>query len=53
LVSQLPARCYRPDDLNDALAALWTAERIAAGIARRIPDENVLDRLQLEMAIWA
>jgi predicted RNase H-like nuclease len=31
------------DDLLDALAALWTAERAVRGIARRIPEEKQRD----------
>lgn len=42
------------DDLNDAMAALWTAERIAAGVAASIPpDDPRRDRFDLPMEMWA
>jgi predicted RNase H-like nuclease len=42
------------DDFLDACAALWTAERIYRGIARRIPkaEESEHDGRGLDMAIW-
>ena len=42
------------DDFLDACAALWTAERIYRGIARRIPnaEEPEYDERGLDMAIW-
>lgn len=41
------------DDINDAFAALWTADRILGGTSRRIPDVAPLDRhgLRMEM-VW-
>jgi predicted RNase H-like nuclease len=42
------------DDINDALAALWTAERIAAATAERIPsDPEPRDAVGLPMRMWA
>jgi predicted RNase H-like nuclease len=53
LVEQLRGSAYKPDDLNDALAALWTAERIHLREAQLIPAEPARDRLGLKMQIWA
>jgi predicted RNase H-like nuclease len=44
---------FRRDDLNDALAALWTARRIARGTARRMPRINEFDGRGLRMEIAA
>lgn len=41
------------DDLNDAFAALWTAERIVAGTAMRIPEVVEVDATGLPMEMWA
>jgi predicted RNase H-like nuclease len=41
------------DDVLDAFAALWTAERIARGQAVSIPDPPALDACGLPMAITA
>jgi predicted RNase H-like nuclease len=40
------------DDIQDALAALWTAERIVVGTAIVIPDPPPLDSAGLRMEIW-
>jgi predicted RNase H-like nuclease len=40
------------DDVLDALAALWTAERLASGKAERIPDRTEVDRVGLRMEMW-
>jgi predicted RNase H-like nuclease len=40
------------DDYLDALAALWTAERICQGTAKRIPDNVECDPRGLDMAMW-
>jgi predicted RNase H-like nuclease len=40
------------DDIYDAFAALWTAERIYRGIARVIPDPPDIDSSGLPMGIW-
>jgi len=44
--------CAR-DDILDAFAALWTAERIVRGIASRIPNLPKVDSFGLSMAIVA
>jgi predicted RNase H-like nuclease len=41
------------DDILDAFVALWTAERIAAGIARKIPSAPQQDKFKLRMEIAA
>jgi len=53
LVRQMRGCAYKPDDLNDALAALWTAERIQSGAAQLVPAEPPRDRLGLRMEMWA
>jgi predicted RNase H-like nuclease len=40
------------DDFLDACAALWTAERIHRGVAKRVPNPGECDALGLDMAIW-
>jgi predicted RNase H-like nuclease len=40
------------DDINDAFAALWTAERILAGTACVIPDRPPKDAAGLRMEMW-
>ena len=44
---------YEPDDLNDALAALWTAERIFAGTATLVPPNPTFDHLGIKMQMSA
>ncbi len=39
------------DDILDAFAALWTAERIYIGIAVKIPSLTFLDSQELPMPI--
>jgi predicted RNase H-like nuclease len=41
----------KDDDLLDAMAALWTAERIAAGTASRIPEVPEVDSEGLAMTM--
>jgi predicted RNase H-like nuclease len=53
LVQQLQGSAYKPDDLNDALAALWTAERIHSREAQQVPAEPPRDRFGLKMEMWA
>lgn len=48
----LRKHCGR-DDLVDACAAAWTAERILSGKAVRFPRLPDLDEIGLDMAIWA
>jgi len=43
---------FAPDDLNDAFAALWTARRIAAGQASRLPERPDVDARGLRMEMW-
>ncbi|MCJ2086451.1 DUF429 domain-containing protein [Methylobacterium sp. E-005] len=52
-VRQLPVglRVGR-DDFLDACAALWTARRISAGLAERLPEQLDLDSRGLDQAIW-
>jgi predicted RNase H-like nuclease len=40
------------DDIADAFAALWTAERISNGIANRLPAAQVTDSCGVPMNIW-
>jgi predicted RNase H-like nuclease len=40
------------DDVHDACAALWTAQRIQTNTARSIPDPPPRDPTNLQMAIW-
>ena len=40
------------DDINDAFAALWTAQRINLGTAEVIPDPPEIDPLGLRMGMW-
>jgi predicted RNase H-like nuclease len=47
------ARNYKRDDLTDACAAAWTAERILKKTAIRFPELSVVDDHGIEMAIWA
>ncbi|MGI9408207.1 MAG: DUF429 domain-containing protein [Hyphomicrobiaceae bacterium] len=42
-----------PDDLLDACAAAWTAERIHNGSAIQFPDEPLTDGHGIPMTIWA
>jgi len=47
-----PAGQVADDDIYDAFAALWTAERILIGTAKSIPDQPEIDPLGLPMAMW-
>jgi predicted RNase H-like nuclease len=40
------------DDVADAFAALWSADRILRGAASRLPPEIVPDVLGFPMNIW-
>jgi len=51
LWARVQGRGCRPDDLNDAFAALWTAVRIARGSARRRPQTMETDEHGLRMEI--
>lgn len=52
LVASVPRRLAAADDVVDALAALWSAERIAAGRAGSLPSPPAVDSAGLQMAIW-
>lgn len=52
LVRSVPAREAATDDVLDALAALWSAGRIAAGCAGSLPSPVVPDATGLPAAIW-
>jgi predicted RNase H-like nuclease len=39
------------DDILDAFAALWTAERITSGVAVTLPENKPLDSTGLPMRI--
>lgn len=41
-----------PDDVLDALAACWTANRLHLGQAVRVPDNPPVDACGLRMEIW-
>ena len=47
-----PGLAVRRDDFLDACAALWTAERIYRGVAKRIPAMIERDSRGLDMAMW-
>jgi predicted RNase H-like nuclease len=52
LLQAVPQREAKTDDVLDALAALWTAERIRDGVARSLPAEVKPDAVGLDMVIW-
>lgn len=43
----------KPDDVIDAFVSLWTARRIAAGSATRLPKAPPQDAFGLPMEMWA
>ena len=49
----LPRAQASDDDILDAFAALWTAKRIHAGIAERVPALEECDEFGLPMQMWA
>ena len=53
LARELRGNRFAADDLNDALAALWSARRIAAGDAKPFPEETQWDSKGLQMRIEA
>jgi predicted RNase H-like nuclease len=53
LSTALRGAAFAADDLLDACALLWTARRIAAGLAHRLPSDAPLDREGLPMCITA
>jgi predicted RNase H-like nuclease len=50
--SKYPIKCVSHDDIYDAFAALWTAERICTGKAGVIPDPSPCDTMGLHMEMW-
>jgi predicted RNase H-like nuclease len=53
LAPSLSAHRWKHDDLHDALAALWTAERVTQGAAIRLPRAPEADSRGLRMEILA
>ena len=47
-----PVKCVSHDDIYDAFAALWTAERIYESKAGLIPDPSLCDMRGLHMEMW-
>ena len=45
-------RAVADDDINDAFAALWTAERILNNCAKFIPEQPTYDSRRLRMEMW-
>jgi predicted RNase H-like nuclease len=52
LVRKRPELRAKADDILDACAAAWTAERILHGKARRLPPRPPVDGRGLRMEIW-
>lgn len=52
LLSRVPKSRAAPDDVLDALIALWSAQRIASGIAQSLPSPPEVDSVGLIRAIW-
>jgi len=52
LVSTRPRNTVAADDVLDAFAALWSAERVASGHARSLPPVPDRDEMGLPMAIF-
>ena len=52
LLRMVPTREAAADDVLDALAALWSAGRIASGEAKSLPANVVPDSAGLAAAIW-
>lgn len=51
LVAACPRRMAATDDVLDALVALWSARRIASGIAATLPSSPLIDSAGLRTAI--
>ncbi len=49
---QYPRSAAADDDICDAFAALWTAERIHPGTAQVIPNPPAIDPLGIRMGMW-
>jgi predicted RNase H-like nuclease len=52
VVAQIGERRVASDDIADAFAALWSAGRLLAGTAQRLPDHPTADCYGLPMHIW-
>ena len=51
LLAAVPRDMAAPDDVLDALVALWSARRIASGTAQSLPSPALVDAVGLRMAI--
>ena len=51
VLDEVPKRIAQPDDILDAIAALWTAERLVSGLSQSLPNLPPTDRTGLTMAI--
>lgn len=51
LLARIPKRAAAPDDVLDALIALWSARRISSGEAKTLPDPTAADAAGVRMAI--
>lgn len=52
VVAQIGSRSVAADDIADAFAALWSAERLLTGTAQRLPAVSAIDSHGLPMHIW-
>ncbi|MGN6521308.1 MAG: DUF429 domain-containing protein [Dokdonella sp.] len=52
LLAAVPRRAAAADDVLDAFAALWSAERIANGVARSLPPTPAVDANGWHVAIY-
>lgn len=52
VAAQVGGRGVAADDIADAFAALWSAERLLAGNAQRLPSASAIDSCGLPMHIW-
>lgn len=52
VVAQIGSRSVAADDIADAFAALWSAERLLVGSAQRLPKDSAVDSYGLPMHIW-
>jgi predicted RNase H-like nuclease len=50
--SQVRQRGVATDDIGDAFAALWSANRLFSGSAQRLPNHQTKDTYGLPMNIW-
>jgi predicted RNase H-like nuclease len=50
--AKFPRGSVLDDDILDAFAVLWTAERIQKGQHRVVPDPPQVDSVGLNMGIW-